>query len=157
MGTVQQAEGPDFFGGFVLDGPALRPEQSRMARAALEWSLEDAAKAAGVSRRTVLRFERYHRDVRPELIAALRRAFEAAGVRFLDKGTDAGGVVPPPLRAPLPNKLAPQMVLERDHLSSPEARVGPILQTPSYLGRGRAHTCRARGSLGKSGGFCVSG
>ncbi|TMJ14765.1 MAG: helix-turn-helix transcriptional regulator [Alphaproteobacteria bacterium] len=73
-----------------------------MARAALEWSLEDAAVAAGVSRRTVLRFERYHRDVKPELIAAVRRAYEAAGVRFLDQGADSGAVVPPPLRVPTP-------------------------------------------------------
>ena len=73
-----------------------------MARAALEWSLEDAATAAGVSRRTVLRFERYHRDVKPELIDALRRAYEAAGVRFLETGPDAGGVVPPPLRVLTP-------------------------------------------------------
>lgn len=68
-----------------------------MARAALEWSLEDAAAAAGVSRRTVLRFERYHRDVKPELLEAIRRAYEEAGVRFLDHGPDAGAVVPPPL------------------------------------------------------------
>jgi len=73
-----------------------------MARAALEWSLEDAAAAAGVSRRTVLRFERYHRDVKPELIEALRGAYETTGVRFLDAGLDAGGVVPPPLRVPPP-------------------------------------------------------
>jgi transcriptional regulator with XRE-family HTH domain len=73
-----------------------------MARAALEWSLEDAAAAAGVSRRTVLRFERYHRDVKPELIQALRRAYEETGVRFLDGGADEGGVVPPPLRVPPP-------------------------------------------------------
>ena len=73
-----------------------------MARAALDWSLEDAAAAAGVSRRTVLRFERYHRDVKPELIEALRRAYEAAGVRFIDRGPDESGVVPPPLRVPPP-------------------------------------------------------
>ena len=73
-----------------------------MARAALEWSLEDAAAVAGVSRRTVLRFERYHRDVKPELIEALRRAYEGVGVRFLDKGPDSGAVVPPPLRVPPP-------------------------------------------------------
>lgn len=73
-----------------------------MARAALQWSLEQAGAAAGVSRRTVLRHENYHRDIQPELIVALRRAFEAAGVRFIDAGTDAGGVVPPPLRAPPP-------------------------------------------------------
>lgn len=71
-----------------------------MARAALEWSLEDAATAAGVSRRTVLRFERYHRDVKPELIEALRQAYEAAGVRFIEMGADAGGVVPPAVRVP---------------------------------------------------------
>ena len=69
-----------------------------MARAALEWSLEDAAAAAGVSRRTVLRFERDHRDVTPELIVDLRRAYEAAGVRFVEEGPDAGAVVPPALR-----------------------------------------------------------
>lgn len=66
-----------------------------MARAALEWSLEDAAKAAGVSRRTVLRFERNHRDVKAELIEALRRAYGGAGIRFVETGPDAGGVVPP--------------------------------------------------------------
>jgi transcriptional regulator with XRE-family HTH domain len=88
--------------GFDLERPVLRPEQSRMARAALEWSLEDAAAAAGVSRRTVLRFERYHRDVKSELIEALRAAYEEAGVRFIETGTDAGGVVPPPLRVSRP-------------------------------------------------------
>lgn len=84
--------------GVDLERPALRPEQSRMARAALEWSLEDAAAAAGLSRRTVLRFERHHRDVKPPLVESLRRAYEAAGLRFLDEGEDAGGVVPPQLR-----------------------------------------------------------
>jgi transcriptional regulator with XRE-family HTH domain len=74
-----------------------------MARAALEWSLEDAAAAAGVSRRTVLRFERYHRDVKPELIEALRRAYEGTGVRFINGGRDEGGVVPPPLRVAPPS------------------------------------------------------
>jgi len=74
-----------------------------MARAALEWSLEDAAKAAGVSRRTVLRFERNHRDVQPELIAALRGAYEVVGVRFLDSGPDRGGVIPTSLWVPPPS------------------------------------------------------
>jgi len=68
-----------------------------MARAALQWSLEEAGAAAGVSRRTILRFENDHRDIQPELVGVLRRAFEAAGVRFIDEGADAGGLVPPPL------------------------------------------------------------
>ncbi|MFN3945838.1 MAG: helix-turn-helix domain-containing protein [Allosphingosinicella sp.] len=92
--------------GFDLERPVLRLEQSRMARAALLWSLEDAAAAAGVSRRTVLRFERYHRGVRPELLQAVRRAYEATRVRFLDKGPDAGDVVPPPLRVCVSRRLA---------------------------------------------------
>jgi hypothetical protein len=55
-----------------------------------------------VSCRTILRFEKEQRDVQPDLIAALRRACEAAGVRFLDAGPDAGAAVPPPLRVPRP-------------------------------------------------------
>jgi transcriptional regulator with XRE-family HTH domain len=71
-------------------------------RAALSWSLHEAAHAAGLSYRTILRFEKEQRDVQPELIADLRRAYEAAGVRFIEEGIDAGGVVPPALRVPPP-------------------------------------------------------
>ena len=66
-----------------------------MARAALQWSLEATAKAAGVSYRTIFRLENEQRDVQAEKVVAIRRAFEAAGVRCLDDGPDAGGVVPP--------------------------------------------------------------
>lgn len=61
-----------------------------MARAALGWSLDDAAAASGLSRRTVLRVE----QAKPVLIASmstLRGAFEAAGIRFAEQG----GVFPP--------------------------------------------------------------
>jgi len=74
-----------------------------MARAALQWSLEQAGAAAGVSRRTILRFENDHRDIQPELIAAMRCAYEAAGVRFIEQGADAGGVVSPALQGLPPN------------------------------------------------------
>jgi transcriptional regulator with XRE-family HTH domain len=86
--------------GVVLEDPVLRPEQSRMARAALQWSLEEAAEAASVSRRTVLRFERDHRDIKPDLIQAIRRAFEDAGVRFIEEADLVGLVAPrsPPRR-----------------------------------------------------------
>ena len=67
-----------------------------MARAALQWSLDDAAKAAGVSYRTIFRLENEQRDVQAEKVAGIRRVFEAAGVRFLEAGADAGGSVPPP-------------------------------------------------------------
>ena len=65
-----------------------------MARAALNWSLEQAAEAAGVSRRTVLRFERDHRDIKPELIKAIRSAFEEAGIRFIDEADRIGLTAP---------------------------------------------------------------
>ncbi|HEV7660228.1 MAG TPA: helix-turn-helix transcriptional regulator [Allosphingosinicella sp.] len=83
--------------------PVLTPVQSRMARAALHWSVDEAASAAGLSYRTILRFEKEQRDVQPDLIADLRRAYEAAGVRFIEEGIDAGGVVPPTLCVPPPN------------------------------------------------------
>lgn len=71
-----------------------------MARAALQWSLDEAAKAAGVSYRTIFRLENEQRDIQAEKVVAIRRSFEAAGVRFMDAGPDAGGVVPPPLKIP---------------------------------------------------------
>lgn len=61
-----------------------------MARAALAWSLDDAAAASGLSRRTILRVEQA-KPVLIESMTALRRAFEAAGVRFAEEG----GVFPP--------------------------------------------------------------
>lgn len=73
-----------------------------MARAALDWPIEAAARSAGISSRTLLRFENEQRDIRPELIAALRVTYEGAGVRFLDAGPDTGAVVPPPLKIPAP-------------------------------------------------------
>jgi hypothetical protein len=73
-----------------------------MARAALDWPLEAAAEAAGISWRTLHRFENEQRDIRADLIHAVRRAYESTGVRFLDEGPDAGAVVPPPLKVPRP-------------------------------------------------------
>jgi transcriptional regulator with XRE-family HTH domain len=67
--------------------------QARMARAALEWSLDDVAAASGVSRRTVLRLEQGE-SLQTRNVDAIRRAYEAAGLRFLDEGADAGAVVP---------------------------------------------------------------
>jgi transcriptional regulator with XRE-family HTH domain len=65
-----------------------------MARAALQWSLADTAKAAGVSYRTIFRLENEQRDVQADKVTAIRRAFEAAGVRFVNGGCNEGAVVP---------------------------------------------------------------
>jgi len=65
-----------------------------MARTALDWSLQDLADASGVSRRTIARFEA-DESVLPARVQAMRHAFEAKGVLFVDSGHLAGGVVPP--------------------------------------------------------------
>jgi transcriptional regulator with XRE-family HTH domain len=62
-----------------------------MARAALDWSLVQLADAAGVDRKTILRFERGATTPRDLNLSAIRAAFEAAGVTFADRG----GVFPP--------------------------------------------------------------
>lgn len=59
------------------------------------WTLDEAADASGVNRRTILRYEQRESSMRSKNLTALRRAFERAGVRFIDEGPDAGGVVPP--------------------------------------------------------------
>jgi transcriptional regulator with XRE-family HTH domain len=60
-----------------------------MARAALYWSVEQLAEAAGVHRNTISNFEtgKYAGD--PETRAAIKRALEAAGVVFTEENGEA--------------------------------------------------------------------
>ena len=53
-----------------------------MGRAALNWSLQRLAEAAGVHRNTISNFEvgKYAGD--PQTLAAIRAALEAAGIEF---------------------------------------------------------------------------
>lgn len=52
-----------------------------MARAALKWSFEDLAEAAGVSRMTVARFES-GKDIAGDSLEAMQAALESHGVQF---------------------------------------------------------------------------
>jgi len=72
----------------------MNVRQCRMARAALDWSQNELAKASGVSWRTISRFEGGE-IILPSRVQALRHAFEAAGVLFIDNGRLSGGVIPP--------------------------------------------------------------
>lgn len=65
-----------------------------MARTALDWTRQDLAAASGVSERTIARFESKE-PVLPARVQAMRHAFEAKGVLFIDSGHLAGGVIPP--------------------------------------------------------------
>jgi transcriptional regulator with XRE-family HTH domain len=65
-----------------------------MARAALDWSQQNLAAASSVSARTVIRYEAGE-SVLPARVQALRHAFEAEGIQFIDSGQLVGGVIPP--------------------------------------------------------------
>ena len=79
----------------------MNAAQARMARAALQWKVEDVAEKAGLSRMTIMRLE--GEQVRPNraTLAVLRQTFEAAGVEFIG---DTGVHVrpPPPADGPMP-------------------------------------------------------
>ena len=61
------------------------PEQSKMARAALGWSLSDLAAQASLGRATVARFE-LGEVVADASLTALRAALERGGVEFIAAG-----------------------------------------------------------------------
>jgi transcriptional regulator with XRE-family HTH domain len=66
--------------------------QCRMARAGLNWSLDDLAKHSGVGRRTIAKFETGG-SILPEKVEALRQCFVAAGVEFINGGKRTGAAV----------------------------------------------------------------
>ncbi|HEY0013694.1 MAG TPA: helix-turn-helix domain-containing protein [Allosphingosinicella sp.] len=72
----------------------MNRRQCRMARAALDWTQHDLAAAAGVSWRTVARFEGGE-SVLPARVQKMRAALEERQVVFIDGGRMAGGLVPP--------------------------------------------------------------
>lgn len=69
----------------------MKPIQCRMARAALSWSTQDLAKAAGVGANTVNRFEA-GQDARVSSVDKMRLAMEAAGVIFVAENGEGPGV-----------------------------------------------------------------
>lgn len=72
--------------------PVLTPIQSRMARAALLLGVRDLAEKSGMSAMTVTRFENGHSGGSSETQAALKSAFEAAGVEFIAENGGGAGV-----------------------------------------------------------------
>jgi DNA-binding XRE family transcriptional regulator len=64
----------------------ITPEQSRAARGLLAWSQQDLAKKAGVGVVTVHQLEAGTSQPRRATLDVIRRAFESAGVEFIDDG-----------------------------------------------------------------------
>jgi len=70
----------------------LSAEQSRAARGLLDWTQDQLAQAASVSKNTVASFERGDRTPTLANLKALRAAIEAAGVLFIEQNGGGYGV-----------------------------------------------------------------
>jgi transcriptional regulator with XRE-family HTH domain len=71
----------------IEDGHILSGRQCRAARAMLRWQVRETAKRAGIGPGTLMRVERDSTDPKPNpaSLAALRLAFQRAGVVFIGK------------------------------------------------------------------------
>lgn len=67
-------------------------EQCRSARALLDWTQTDLAKASETALRTVLDFESGKRAPYKGTLLLLRQAFEAAGIEFIPENGGGEGV-----------------------------------------------------------------
>ena len=65
--------------------------QTRAARGLLGMTQVQLAIASGVSLSTIAHFEIGQRQPAPDNLAALQRAFEAAGIKFLDENGGGAG------------------------------------------------------------------
>ena len=70
----------------------MTPQQARAARALLDLTQPDLAKAAGLGLSTVVDFEKSRRDLPTDTLARLRAALEAAGVEFIPENGGGAGV-----------------------------------------------------------------
>lgn len=71
----------------------MTPTQSRMARAALQWSLPDLAEKSGVARITCARFETGG-SVSLDKVEKMRKALADAGADFTRRTGRVGVTVP---------------------------------------------------------------
>ncbi|WP_128970958.1 helix-turn-helix domain-containing protein [Bradyrhizobium tropiciagri] len=76
----------------VNDGPEISPAQLRAARAWLNWSQAELAKAAGVAKTVVNRYEQGYSVPHAESLRKVQGALEAAGIRFEFDGMKGTGV-----------------------------------------------------------------
>ena len=70
----------------------ITPAQCRAARGLLAWSQQTLANRAGVGLMTVNQFEKEDGRSRRATLEVIRRAFEAAGVTFIDENGGGAGV-----------------------------------------------------------------
>ncbi len=71
---------------------SVKPAQCRAARALLEWSQNELAEQSGVGIVTVHQFEAGATQPRRATLDVIRRAFERAGIEFIDQNGGGAGV-----------------------------------------------------------------
>jgi|SRR5687768_910592 transcriptional regulator with XRE-family HTH domain len=77
----------------IFASMSLMPQQCRAARGLLDWTQEELAERAGVSRSTVRGFENGQHELHRGSAAVIRGALEAAGVILIDADDKAGAGV----------------------------------------------------------------
>jgi transcriptional regulator with XRE-family HTH domain len=70
----------------------VTPGQCRAARGLLEWNQQELARRAGVGIVTVHQFEARLSQPRRATLEVIRRAFESAGIMFIDENGGGAGV-----------------------------------------------------------------
>ena len=70
----------------------ITPEQCRAARGLLDWSQQDLAGRAAVGIVTVRQLEAGAHEPRRATLDVIQRAFESAGVEFIDENGGGSGV-----------------------------------------------------------------
>jgi transcriptional regulator with XRE-family HTH domain len=70
----------------------ITPAQCRAARALLEWNQQELARKARIGIVTVHQFESGVSQARRATLEVVRRAFESAGVEFIDENGGGPGV-----------------------------------------------------------------
>jgi transcriptional regulator with XRE-family HTH domain len=83
----------DLCRGFGQMNAMLTAEQCRAARALLDWTQEELAEHAGVSRSTIRGFETHRHTLHNASDQVIRRALETAGVVLLDAEAGSGAGV----------------------------------------------------------------
>lgn len=72
----------------------LTPEQVRMARAAVDWTVEELARQAGITAKTVHNYE-HGGNATIDTLSKIKAAFDKAGVTWVPENGGPAGVRPP--------------------------------------------------------------
>ena len=79
----------------------IGPAMSRAARGLLDWSPAEVARRAAVGEDLLLAFEKGERALSPSDAASLKRAFEVAGVEFINGDESGVRLKPKPISIPV--------------------------------------------------------